>query len=98
MSKNNPLRPKSPAVPSPMKEETSELVLPSGAKATFVKFKGKHVMAAQRLCGNSGDKLILAILSIITKIDGKSLVLEDFEEMNGKDVMKLMAEKADSFI
>jgi hypothetical protein len=76
----------------------SEIIdLPSGAKATKIPFKGKHVMEAQRVADGDVSKGIFAIIVVATLIDGKRITIEDLYEMDGKDVIHLMAEYNDVF-
>lgn len=74
-----------------------EITLPSGAVATRLDFKGKHVRAAQRLADGDPSKSLFAIISVVTLIDGKPILMEDIDEMGGPDVIALMAEFNDVF-
>jgi len=68
-----------------------EIILPSGRKAVISAFKGKHIREATRLADGESDKLVFALIAITTKIDGKPVLLEDMDEMDGRDAMKLTA-------
>lgn len=81
--------PKAAAKKSVPKSE-NEIVLPSGAIATKIPFKGKHVMQARRLGGTDQEEIIYALIAICTLIDGKSVVVEDLKEIDGRDLIKLM--------
>jgi hypothetical protein len=66
-----------------------ELELPSGAKAVINAFKGRDAMNAQKMIGTEATRYIPALISLTTTIDGKAIVVEDMEEMDGRDFMKL---------
>lgn len=66
--------------------------LPSGAKATKVDFKGKHVREAQRLADGDQSKALFAIIAVATLINDKRITIEEIDEMDGRDVIHLMAE------
>ena len=69
-----------------------EITLPSGAVATVGDFKGRHVREAQRISSGASDKFLFALISLTTTIDGKTVLMEDLDEMPGMDVMALMGE------
>ncbi len=66
--------------------------LPSGRKAELKEFKGKHIKEAQRIAGENSENLIYAIIAMLTTIDGQPVMMEDLDDMPGKDLLKLMAE------
>ena len=66
------------------------LQLPSGKTAVIQEFKGKHVAEAVRMADGNESKVIFALIALLTTIDGQPVVMEDIDEMAGKDVMKLM--------
>lgn len=71
---------------------TREIVLKSGKVAVIQEFKGKHVMEAQRIADGESEKVMFALISLLTTIDGQPVLMEDLEEMPGSDVMTLMKE------
>ena len=71
---------------------TKKITLPSGKIAEIAEFKGKHIREAQRIADGEADKIIFALISLLTTIDGYPVLIEDLDEMPGKDVMKLTAE------
>ena len=75
-----------------------ELTLPSGAVATIKEnFKGKHIRRAQAVSGGDSDKIIYSIIAQLTEIDGAGIVMEDLDELDGRDVLALMAHFGESF-
>lgn len=64
--------------------------LPSGKQAHYVDAKGKHVREAQRLMDGDPDKMMFALISVCTAIDGRRLAIEDLDEMSAGDCMALM--------
>jgi hypothetical protein len=74
--------------------EPRTITLPSGRVATVRTGKGRDLVQASRLAGGGKDpmKLSLAIVSVLVTIDGRPVVVEDVEEMDLPDVMKLMGE------
>jgi hypothetical protein len=77
--------------------EVQEIILPSGKKAIIGAFKGKHIREATRIADGDSDKMIFALISITTTIDGNKVLIEDLDEMPGTDVMKLQAAFAVNF-
>lgn len=69
-----------------------EITLPSGKVALIEQFKGKHVRLAQRNAGTDTDAFLYHLIAMLTTIDGNPVVLEDLDEMEGRDLMRLMAE------
>jgi hypothetical protein len=68
------------------------ITLPSGKVAEIQDFKGKHIREAQRISDGETDKFIFAMISVCGTIDGKPIIMEDLDEMDGKDVLALMGE------
>lgn len=68
------------------------ITLPSGKIAEIGAFKGKHILQAKRMAGDDAERVVLAMIAICTKIDGKEVLMEDLEEMDGFDVLQLMGE------
>lgn len=69
--------------------------LPSGKTAEIIDFKGKHIRAASELAGEDPSKIIFAMIAICCTIDGEPVVMEDLDEMPGRDVLKLQKEFSD---
>lgn len=72
--------------------------LPSGKTATIFKGKGKHVREAQRLMGDDNSLYLPALMSMLVQVDGKSLLMEDYDEMDMDDYTELMAVVGGNFI
>ncbi len=71
--------------------------LPSGAVAVIKeKFKGKHIRKAQLAAGSDTSLYMFAIIAQLAEIDGKPVVMEDLDEMEGSDVMALMSHFGES--
>lgn len=69
--------------------------LPSGASAEITPLTGRIVFATQKqLAESEGDKdnFMKILIAATVKIDGKSIVPEDLDDMNGWDVLELMGE------
>lgn len=66
--------------------------LPSGAKAIFYRRKGRALIDAQRAADGDTSRLMFALLAQVVEIDGKAPLMEDLEEMDLFDVMKLQEE------
>lgn len=73
------------ANPAILKEDT----LPSGAQVVFFRRKGKALMNAQRKADGDSSRVGFALLSEMIEIDGKPCLMEDIEEMDLFDVMRL---------
>lgn len=71
---------------------TKEITLPSGKTAEISGFKGKHIREAQRMADGDASKVIYGLIAMLTTIDGEPIVMEDLDEMDGRDVLKLMGE------
>jgi hypothetical protein len=65
--------------------------LPSGKVATIFKGKGKHVREAQRLMGEDSTLYLNALMSMLIHVDGKPMLMEEFDEMDMEDYTELMA-------
>ena len=74
--------------------EVRTVTLPSGRVAAIRKGKGRDLLQAARMAGGAGDgmKLTMAIIAMLTTIDGRAMVIEDVEDLDLIDVMKLMGE------
>lgn len=73
-------------------ENTRTITLPSGKTAVIHPFKGKHIREASRIADGDSTKIIFALISMLTTIDGEPILMEDMDEMDGRDAMKLMGE------
>jgi hypothetical protein len=73
-----------------------EITLPSGKTARIMDFKGKHIRQASEMAGDDATKVVFAMIAICTTIDGEPVVMEDIDEMPGKDVLVLQKEFADA--
>lgn len=76
--------------------ETKTLTLPSGKTAAIAPFKGKHVREAQRRVSDLSDtdagSMTFVLIAMLATIDGKAIVPEDLDEMDGQDVLALLGE------
>jgi hypothetical protein len=72
-----------------------EIELPSGKKAVIADFKGKHIQQASEMAGDNPSRVIFAMIAICVTIDGEPIVMEDLDEMPGRDVLKLQKEFSD---
>lgn len=96
MNKKNP-KPKTPAAAqsAAIREMTppETFTLPvSGLICEKISFKGKQVRAAQRLVDGDQTKAQFAIISLACKVDGKPITMEELDEMDGIDVMTMIAQ------
>jgi predicted regulator of amino acid metabolism with ACT domain len=67
------------------------ITLPSGAVAEVTEFKGRHVREAMKFVdGTDPYSIVFALIALNTKIDGKTIVMEDIDEMPGADALMLM--------
>jgi len=80
-----------------MAEEQKKIELSDGKFAIVGEFKGKHILAAQRVAGEDKDKMLFALIASCVKIDDKPVMMEDLDEMPGADVLKLMGEFSENF-
>lgn len=72
--------------------ENKIINLPSGKTAEILPFKGYHIRAAQRKMGEDTSLFIFALISECVNIDGKPVIIEELDQMDGRDVIKLQAE------
>jgi hypothetical protein len=77
------------------KVDGKEITLPSGSTAVIADFKGKHIRQATEMAGDDSGKIIFAMIAICCTIDGEPVVMEDLDEMAGKDVLALQKEFSD---
>lgn len=68
--------------------------LPSGATATMAPFKGRHIREAQKAADGDSSKIIFAIIAITITVDGKKVVMEEIDDMDGFDVLELYSKFA----
>jgi hypothetical protein len=66
--------------------------LPSGSKAEIKEFKGRDVIHAQRMMGQDPEKYMTALMAVIVTIDGEAKTMEDFLDMDGRDMLVLQTE------
>lgn len=69
-----------------------ELQLEDKQIAFVWKGKGKHVQAAQKICGTNQEMYIPALMHLLVKINGAQLPVEDWGEMDMADYLKIQAE------
>ena len=79
------------------KTELKTITLSDGRIATIGDFKGKHLLAAQRAAGGEQEKVPFGMIAACVTIDGAKIVIEDLEEMDGRDVFKLIGELNENF-
>jgi hypothetical protein len=85
-------------VPPAPKTYPLEVKLPSGKLAVIREFKGRDVMKAMKIAGTDDPhKIIFSLMALTTTIDEKPIVMEDIEDMNGKDVLALIGEFGEAF-
>lgn len=65
--------------------------LPSGKKAQVIQAKGWHLRQAQKMAGTDQSMTIFCLASLIIRIEGKSFVPEDLDEMDLKDAAAIQA-------
>jgi len=78
-------------------QEVQTITLPSGKVAVIGIFKGKHIREATRTADGESDKMIFALIAMTTTIDGKKIVWEDLDEMDGRDVLKIQGAFSSNF-
>lgn len=78
-------------------QEQKIIELPSGAKAEVKPFLGKHIRKAQQMAGGDESLIIYSMISQLTTIDGSGIVMEELDEMDGRDVLRLMQEFGENF-
>lgn len=85
--------------PPTIKDEQGNktVTLPSGKIAVISSFKGKHIREAQKIANGEADKLLFAIIALSVIIDGKPVLLEELDEMDGMDVMTLYGQFGTNF-
>jgi len=69
-----------------------QITLPSGKVAEIADFKGKHIRLAAEISDGKPGMFIFALIAQCTTIEGKEIVAEELDNMDGKDVLKLQAE------
>ena len=72
--------------------------LPSGKTATINKSKGKHIREAQKLSSDDSSLYMNALMSQLIEYDGRFLVMEEYDEMDGEDYMELLKNVSDVFM
>ena len=74
------------------KGKTKEINLPSGKVATILPGKGLHSRNAVKIINGDMSQYLNALMYQLVLIDGKTIVMEELDEMDIKDYNKLMAE------
>lgn len=69
--------------------EDGTVTLRNGKIAKFQEFKGRHVREAQKAADGDSSKMMFAMMAMCITIDGQPLVMEDFDNLNGGDCLKL---------
>lgn len=91
---NLKMKPRTPSAAekanTPLKAK--EIELPSGAIATCIEAKGKHVVEAQRLMDQNPDLMMTALITVCSTINGKRPTMEEVLEMPYLDYMMLIGE------
>lgn len=72
--------------------------LPSGKTATIYQGKGRDVRKAQKLAESDQSLYMNALMSLLVQIDGQYLLMEDFDDLDAKDYMKLLSEVTENFM
>lgn len=71
-----------------------QITLSDGRIAEVRAGKGRDAMNAQKVSGTDTSKFFAALMAQLVTIDGKSLVMEDFEELPLQDFLVLQGELA----
>jgi hypothetical protein len=66
--------------------------LPSGKEAKVRPYKGRDIREAFKIADGDNSKMIFAIIAKTVTVDGKAVLTEDLDEMDGGDVMALISE------
>lgn len=74
-----------PAEPAPAPDN----LLSDGREFKFITPKGRQLIEAQRIASGDAGRIMAALVCVCTVIDGKKLLIEDFEELPLKDSMTL---------
>lgn len=67
-----------------------EFTLPSGILVTLKEGKMRDVIAATKNAGDDKEKIMLALIARLATFNGKAMVMEDIENLNLRDSMKLL--------
>ena len=65
------------------------VTLKNGSIATLKEFKGRHIREATKAADGDQSKMLFAMMAMCIEIDGKPIVMEDLDDMNGGDCLKL---------
>lgn len=100
ISPTPPSTPPTPPSTPPTKGTTAAFirVLQDGRTATIKAGVGRDAIAATRLCDGDQSMWLPALLSILGRIDGEALFMEDWIELPLKDYMALASELGGNFI
>jgi hypothetical protein len=72
----------------------TQITLSDGRTAVIRKGKGRDAMKAQRVSGTDVAKFFPALMAELVTIDGSAMVMEDFEELDMQDYLKIQGELA----
>jgi hypothetical protein len=72
-----------------MEAKEDEIKLSNGKTATIKQGKGKDALKAQKLCAGDSDKYLQILMSLLVKIDGQNITLEDLEDLPLNDFSKV---------
>lgn len=93
--KNLKVKPRTPdaAEKANTPKENPKFTLPvSGLICEKTPFKGKNIREAQRLVDGDQSKAQFALMSVACLIDGKRVTMEEIDDMDGEDVMEMLAQ------
>ncbi|WP_242472444.1 phage tail assembly protein [Ectothiorhodospira mobilis] len=76
------------------KTDLPEITLGDGRKAAIRKGKGRDLLTASRMAGGTNEpmKIAYGLIAALATVDGKPLTIEDVEDMDLGDVLKLQGE------
>lgn len=76
----------------PLDPQRTRYTLTSGKVADLLPGKGKHLRLASQMLGDRSDQVSqnFALISVLVRLDGRDLTLEDVEELDMHDVGELM--------
>jgi hypothetical protein len=80
-----------------LKLKRRTFTLTDGSTAVVRQGQGKDIRNATRIVTDTNDKslFMVAIMALVTLVDGTGLTYEDLDDMNGKDYSKIQAEVSD---
>lgn len=74
---------------APAPDPAPDNLLSDGREFKFITPKGRQLIEAQRIAGGDAGRIMAALVCVCTVIDGRKLLIEDFEELPLKDSMTL---------